>query len=45
VKGFGSVPVVMVKEKRKKIRHLVSTNFLLPALEVIKFYAHRWKIE
>jgi SRSO17 transposase len=45
VKGFGPVAVVIVKEKRKKIRYLVSTNFLLPALEVIKFYAHRWKIE
>ena len=45
VKGFGPVAVVVVKEKRKKIRYLVSTNFLLPALEILKFYAHRWKIE
>ncbi len=45
VKGFGLVAVVIVKEKRKKIRYLVSTNFLLPALEVVKFYARRWKIE
>ena len=45
VKGLGPVAVVVVKEKRKKIRYLVSTNFLLPALEVVKFYAHRWKIE
>jgi SRSO17 transposase len=45
VKGLGPVAVVIVKEKRKKIRYLVSTNFLLPALEVVKFYAHRWKIE
>jgi len=45
VKGFGPVAVVIVKEKRKKIRYLVSTNFLLPPLEVVKFYAHRWKIE
>jgi SRSO17 transposase len=45
VKGFGPVAVVIVKEKRKKIRYLVSTNFLLPALEIVKFYAHRWKIE
>jgi SRSO17 transposase len=45
VKGFGPVSVVIVKEKRKKIRYLVSTNVLLPALEVVKFYAHRWKIE
>lgn len=45
VKGFGPVAVVIVKEKRKKIRYLVSTNVLLPALEIVKFYAHRWKIE
>jgi hypothetical protein len=45
VKGFGLVAVVVVKEKGKKIRYLVSTNFLLPALEVVKFYSHRWKIE
>jgi SRSO17 transposase len=45
VKGFGLVAVVIVKEKRKKIRYLVSTNFLLPTLEAVKFYSHRWKIE
>jgi SRSO17 transposase len=45
IKGFGPVAVVIVKEKRKKIRYLVSTNYLLPALEIVKFYAHRWKIE
>jgi len=45
VKGLGLVAVVIVKEKRKKTRYLVSTNFLLPALEVVKFYARRWKIE
>jgi len=45
VKGFGPVAVVIVKEKRKKIRYLISTNVLLPALEIVKFYAHRWKIE
>jgi SRSO17 transposase len=45
IKGLGPVAVVVVKEKRKKIRYLVSTNFLLPALEIVKFYAHRWKIE
>src|SRR4030067_2405613 len=44
VKGFGPVAVIVVKEKKKKIRYLVSTNFLLPALEVVKFYAHRRKI-
>ena len=45
VKGFGPVAVVIVQEKRKKLRYLVSTNFLLPALVIVKFYAHRWKIE
>lgn len=45
VKGLGPVAVVVVKKKRKKIRYLASTNFLLPALEVVKFWAHRWKIE
>ena len=45
VKGLGPVAVVIVKEKRKKFRYLVSTNFLLPALEIVKFYAHRWKVE
>jgi hypothetical protein len=45
LKGFGPVAVVIVKEKRKKIRYLVSTNFLLPALVIVKFYSHRWKIE
>ncbi len=45
VKGLGPIAVVIVKGKRKKTRYLVSTNFLLPALEVVKFYAHRWKIE
>jgi SRSO17 transposase len=45
IKGLGPVAVVVVKEKRKKIRYLVSTNYLLPALEIVKFYAHRWKIE
>jgi SRSO17 transposase len=45
VKGLGPVAVVVVKEKRKKTRYLISTHFLLPALEVVKFYARRWKIE
>ena len=44
VKGFGPVAVVIVKEKRKRICYLVSANFLLPALEVGKFYTHCWKI-
>ncbi len=45
IKGLGPVAVIVVKEKRKKTRYLVSTNLLLPALEVLKFYAQRWKIE
>jgi len=45
IKGLGLVAVVVVQEKRKKTRYLVSTNLLLPALEVLKFYAQRWKIE
>jgi len=45
IKGLGRVSVVVVKEKRKKTRYLVCTNLLLPALEVLKFYARRWKIE
>jgi hypothetical protein len=45
IKGLGLVAVVVVKEKRKKTRYLVSTNLHLPALEVVKYYAKRWKIE
>jgi len=45
IKGLGLVTVVAVKGKRKKTRYLVCTNLLLPALEVLKFYAQRWKIE
>ena len=45
IKGIGQVAVVVVKEKRKKTRYLVSTNFYLPALEILKYYARRWKIE
>ena len=45
IKGLGQVAVVVVKEKRKKTRYLVSTNIYLPALEVVKYYAKRWKIE
>ncbi len=36
---------MVVKEKRKKTRYLVSTNIYLPALEILKYYARRWKIE
>jgi len=45
VKCLGPVAVVVVKEKRKKVGYLVSTSFLRPALEIVKFYAHRCKIE
>ncbi len=45
IKGLGQVAVVVIKEKRKKTRYLVSTNLLLPALEVVKYYAKRWKME
>ena len=45
IKGVGKVAVVVVKEKRKKPIYLVCTNIHLPALEIIKYYAKRWKIE
>lgn len=45
IKDIGQVALVVVKEKRKKTRYLVSTNIYLPALEVLKYYARRWKIE
>jgi SRSO17 transposase len=45
IKGIGKVALVIVKEKRTKIRYLVCTNTRLPAIEVIKYYAKRWKIE
>ena len=45
IKGLGPVALIVVKERRKKTRYLVCTNLLLPALEVVKFYSHRWKIE
>lgn len=41
IKGLGQVAVVVVKEKRKKTRYLVSTNIHLPALDVVKYYARR----
>jgi IS4 transposase len=34
-----------VKEKRKKTSYLVSTNLHLSALDIVKYYAKRWKIE
>jgi len=45
VKGFGKVAVVVVKEKRKKTCYLVSTNLHLSPLDIIRYYANRWKIE
>jgi len=45
IKDLGKVAVVIVIEKRKKPIYLVSTNTHLPAIDVIKYYAKRWKIE
>ena len=45
IKNFGKVAVVVVKEKRKKPRYLVSTNLHLSALDILRYYAKRWKIE
>ena len=45
IQGLGKVAVVVVKEKRKKTYYLVSTNLHLSALDVVKYYAKRWKIE
>jgi hypothetical protein len=45
IKNFGKVAVVVVKEKRKKPRYLVSTNLHLSALDILNYYAKRWKIE
>ncbi len=45
IKDLGKVAVVVVKEKRKKPVYLVCTNLHLPAIDVIKYYAKRWKIE
>jgi hypothetical protein len=45
LKNFGKVAVVVVKEKRKKPRYLVSTNLHLSALDILNYYAKRWKIE
>jgi hypothetical protein len=44
-KGLGKVALVIVKEKRKKPRFLISTNTHLSALDVVRYYAKRWKIE
>jgi len=45
IKGLDKVAVVVVKEKRKKTSYLVSTNLHLSAIDIIKYYAKRWKIE
>ena len=45
IQGLAKVAVVVVKEKRKKTSYLVSTNLHLSALDIIKYYAKRWKIE
>jgi transposase len=36
---------VVVKEKRKKPRYLVCTNLHLSALDIVRYYTKRWKIE
>ena len=45
IQGLGKVAVIVVKEKRKKPSYLVSTNLYLSALDIVKYYAKRWKIE
>jgi len=45
IKGLGKVAVVVVKEKRKRAHYLISTNIHLPAIDVVRYYARRWKIE
>ena len=45
IQNLGKVAVVVVKEKRKKPCYLVSTNTHLAAIDVVKYYAKRWKIE
>jgi hypothetical protein len=45
IKNFGKVAIVVVKEKRKKPRYLVCTNLHLCALDIVKYYTKRWKIE
>ena len=45
IKDFSKVAIVVVKEKRKKTRYLVSTNLHLSALDIVQYYAKRWKIE
>lgn len=45
IQGLGKVAVVVVKEKSKKTCYLVSTNLHLSPLDIIRYYAKRWKIE
>jgi predicted NodU family carbamoyl transferase len=45
ISGIGKVALVIVREKRTKVRYLVCTNVDLPPIEVTKYYAKRWKIE
>lgn len=45
MKGLGEVAVVVVKEKRKKPTYLVCTNVHVSAVDIIQYYAKRWKIE
>ena len=45
INEFGKVALVIIQEKKKKPRYLISTNTYLPALDVVRFYAKRWKIE
>ena len=45
MKGVGEVAVVVVKEKRKKPTYLVCTNVHVSAVDIIQYYAKRWKIE
>jgi hypothetical protein len=45
IQDLGKVAVVVAKEKRKKTCYLVSTNLHLSALDIVRYYAKRWKIE
>jgi hypothetical protein len=43
--GAHRVAVVVMKETRKKPPYLISTSIHLPGIDVVKYYARRWKIE
>lgn len=45
IKEVGTVAVVVATEKRKKPVYVVSTNLHLSAIDMITYYAKRWKIE